>query len=101
MVALLIEKVTDLNFMLALLGGLAVAATVVMAVKGLKATMDAAVKATASEEPDEQIGKGGKVAAAVYETLDDYMADLNDPRYDTNETFRRQVMAKLDRSNVM
>ena len=28
MVALLIEKVTDLNFMLALLGGLAVAATV-------------------------------------------------------------------------
>jgi len=29
------------------------------------------------------------------------MADLNDPRYDTNETFRRQVMAKLDRSNVM
>ncbi len=76
-------------------------ATVVMAVKGLKATMDAAVKATASEEPDEQIGKGGKVAAAVYETLDDYMADLNDPRYDTNETFRRQVMAKLNRSNVM
>lgn len=76
-------------------------ATVVMAVKGLKATMDAAVKASASEEPEEQISKGGKVAGTSYETLDDYMADLNDPRYDSNETFRRQVMAKLDRSNIM
>jgi hypothetical protein len=76
-------------------------ATVVMAVKGLKATMDAAVKANASEEPEEQIGKGGKTNATSYESLDDYMADLEDPRYDSNETFRRQVMAKLDRSNIM
>lgn len=76
-------------------------ATVTMAVKGLKATMDAALKASASEEPEEQISRGGKVPSTVYETLDDYMADLNDPRYDSNETFRRQVMAKLDRSNIM
>lgn len=76
-------------------------ATVVMAVKGLKATMDAAVKANASEEPAEQITRSGKTATTVYETLDDYMADLNDPRYDTNESFRRKVMEKLDRSNIM
>jgi hypothetical protein len=76
-------------------------ATVVMAVKGLKATMDAAVKANASEEPEEQIGKGGKSNATTYETMDDYMADLDDPKYDTNESFRRAVMAKLDRSNIM
>jgi hypothetical protein len=76
-------------------------ATVLMAVKGLKATMDAAVKANASEEPAEQISKGGKTPTTTYESLDDYMADLNDPRYDTNETFRRKVMEKLDRSSIM
>ncbi|MER8640997.1 hypothetical protein [Mesorhizobium sp. M1252] len=76
-------------------------ATVLMAVKGLKATMDAVVKANASEEPAEQISKGGKTPTTTYESLDDYMADLNDPRYDTNETFRRKVMEKLDRSSIM
>ncbi|MER9205200.1 hypothetical protein [Mesorhizobium sp. M0771] len=76
-------------------------ATVLMAVKGLKATMDAAVKANASEEPAEQISKGGKTPTTTYESLDDYMADLNDPRYDTSETFRRKVMEKLDRSSIM
>ncbi|MBT1154427.1 hypothetical protein J1C56_02360 [Aminobacter anthyllidis] len=76
-------------------------ATALMAIRGLKARMDAAVKAEASEEPEETVGKGGKTSGNAYASLDDYMADLNDPRYDTNATFRNQVMAKLARSNVM
>lgn len=76
-------------------------ATALMAVKGLKARMDASVRASASEEPQEQISKGGKTTGNAYEHEDDYMADLMDPRYDSNETFRRQVMAKLARSKIM
>ena len=72
-----------------------------MAIKGLKARMDAAVAASSSEEPSEQISRGGKVSGNVYESTDDYMEDVNDPRYETNETFRSQVMAKLGRSKIM
>jgi hypothetical protein len=76
-------------------------ARALFAIKGLKAARDAAVKESASEEPEEQISKNGKSAKTTYDHIDDYMADLNDPRYDTNETFRRKVMEKLDRSNIM
>jgi hypothetical protein len=72
-----------------------------MAVRGLKARMDASARESASQEPEEQISKGGKTGGSVYLHEDEYMDDLNDPRYDKNEAFRRQVMAKLSRSNIM
>lgn len=69
-----------------------------MAVQGLQARWAGALQQETSQEPEVTIGGKGRVAADVYQTLDDYMADLNNPKYDTNETYRRQVMAKLARS---
>jgi hypothetical protein len=76
-------------------------AKAMLAIKGLKADWTAALAADASEEPEVQInGKGGP-KADTYASLDDYMEDLNDPRYDTNETFRKKVAQKLSRSRIM
>ncbi|WP_349434237.1 hypothetical protein [Pararhizobium sp. A13] len=75
-----------------------------LAIKGLKADWEAALQvelADASQEPEAPLNGKGAPAANVYQTLDDYMEDLNDPRYDTNETFRNQVMQKLSRSKIM
>lgn len=73
---------------------------VLQAVKALKADYTAA-RAEDSQEPEETVDVRGKPASNVYEHMDDYLADLNDPRYDSSETFRAKVMAKLDRSNIM
>lgn len=72
-----------------------------LAIKGLKADWSAAVAAEASNEPEVQLNGKAAPAANVYQSLDDYMEDLNDPRYDTNETFRNQVAVKLSRSKIM
>lgn len=78
---------------------------VLRAIKALHADYSRAVaEATKddSREPEAPVTvKGASVGGSRYETMDDYLADLNDPRYDTNESFRRQVMAKLARSNIM
>lgn len=75
---------------------------VLNAVKALKADFEAHRKANDSVEPESVIeAKGGAPKADTYAHLDDYMADLSDPRYATSETFRQKVMAKLSRSNVM
>lgn len=76
-------------------------AKALIAIRGLKASMDAAKKAEASEEPETNVNAKGATSSTVYETMDDYMEDLNDPKYDTSETFRRKVMAKLGRSKIM
>lgn len=74
-------------------------AKVLAAVRGLNAQWVQAVMAEANEEPEEEITpKGAAATGSVYASIDDYMADLNDPRYDQSETFRAQVMAKLARS---
>jgi hypothetical protein len=74
-------------------------AKILAAVRGLNAQWTQAVMQEASEEPDEEITpKGNGSTASRYATLDDYMADLNDPRYDSNESFRNSVIAKLARS---
>lgn len=74
-------------------------AKVKAAVRGLNAQWMAAVTQEVSEEPEDQITPKGQGAGGTrYASLDDYMADLNDPRYDQSETFRNQVMAKLARS---
>lgn len=70
-------------------------ATAMLAVEGLKAKWSTAVAAESSDEPEVQVNGRGQSNAGGYETMDDYMEDLADPRYDTNETFRRQVMKKL------
>lgn len=70
------------------------------AVKGLNAQWMAAIAAESSEEPEDAITpKGGQRTGSTYESHDDFMNDLNDPRYDESETFRAQVMAKRARSN--
>lgn len=76
------------------------AETALMAVRGLKARYDSEMAKDASEEPEEVVTSKGQVKGDVYESMDDYMADMNDPKYDENETFRKKVMAKLARSNI-
>ncbi|WP_319413851.1 hypothetical protein [uncultured Cohaesibacter sp.] len=71
------------------------------AVRGLNARWMAAVMEEASEEPEDEITpRGGATTTDTYASFDDYMEDLNDPRYDTSETFRNKVMLKRDRSNL-
>lgn len=75
-----------------------------LAIKGLKADWEAALQADladASQEPEAPLNGKGAAAANVYASLDDYMEDLNDPKYDTNESFRAKVMQKLARSQIM
>lgn len=77
-------------------------AAVVMAVRGLKAQYDAAMSKDSSEEPEEVISaKGGRTRGDTYEDMAQYMADMDDPRYETSEAFRAKVAAKLGRSNIM
>jgi len=73
----------------------------ILAIKGLKADWEAALMADMSDEPQTPLNAKGAVPQAGYASLDDYMEDLNDPRYDKNETFRAQVAAKLAKSNIM
>lgn len=72
------------------------------AIKALKADYESAMQKDLSVEPEEQVdAKGGNTSGNVYTHMDEYEADLNDPRYDTNEAFRAKVIQKLDRSNIM
>ena len=71
------------------------------AVKALKGDYESS-KGGDAQEPEEIISAKGAANSSRYETFDDYMEDLNDPRYDTNEGFRNKVAQKLSRSpNVM
>jgi hypothetical protein len=75
-------------------------AAVRAAVRGLNAQWTQAIMQEANEEPEEEITpKGNGTTGSKYASMDDYMDDLNDPRYDTSETFRAQVIAKLGRSS--
>ncbi len=73
---------------------------VIRAVKALKSDF-AASRQNDSQEPEDVVTGNGQAPKNVYESMDDYLEDLNDPRYDTNESFRAKVMAKLDRSSIM
>ena len=74
-------------------------ATTLQAVRGLHAQYKAATD-DGTREPGETL-EGRKAASGdVYNHMDDYMADLNDPRYDQSESFRAKVMAKLNRSSI-
>lgn len=76
---------------------------VMMAVRALKARYDDEVTSKQSQEPEEEVtGQGGVKATGGYDSLDEYMEDMADPRYDTNETYRNKVIAKLAKSpNLM
>lgn len=72
-----------------------------MAIKALKADYSAAVAKDASVEPEQMIDpKGGETSGNVYNHQDEFLADLSDPRYETSEAFRQQVMAKVGRSKI-
>lgn len=74
-------------------------AKVKMAVQGLNARWMAAASEGASEEPEEQItSKSAPGASSGYASFDEYMEAASDPRYDTNESYRNAVIAKLARS---
>ncbi|KQR67874.1 capsid assembly protein [Rhizobium sp. Leaf341] len=72
-----------------------------LAIKGLKADWEASLMEDLSYEPESPVSTKGAAPVNTYQSLDDYMEDLNDPRYDTNESFRASVMAKLSRSKIM
>lgn len=73
---------------------------VLQAVKALKADYERAIAADRSEEPEAVVTAKGKTSGNVYSHQDEWLADLADPRYDSNEAFRQQVMAKLARSKI-
>lgn len=72
-----------------------------MAIKALNADYKAAVDKDASVEPQQMVdAKGGETSGNIYNHQDEFLADLDDPRYKTSEAFRQQVMAKLGRSKI-
>lgn len=74
-------------------------ATVLQAVRALNARYQSASD-DGTQEPQEQINGGGTAQSNAYNHMDDYMADISDPRYDISATFRAKVMDKLSRSNI-
>lgn len=69
-----------------------------LAVRGLHASYSAAQAKVRSNEPTNPLNPRGSAAVTGYAHLDDYLSDLNDPRYDKSESFRSQVAAKLAQS---
>lgn len=70
--------------------------TATVAVKGLYAQMQLAQGVAPKVQLD---GKGGS-SNDVYESQAQMEADMNDPRYQTDEAFRQKVYAKLARSEI-
>ena len=67
------------------------------AVKGLKARYDASV----GYEPTRQIKSDGKSASdTMYRSVAELQKDMGDPRYKNDPAFRKDVEAKLGRSNI-
>ena len=74
-------------------------AKILQAVRGLNAQHQLATN-DGTSEPEETLDGKGKATGDVYNHMDDYMADMNDPRYETSESFRAKVMMKLGRSKI-
>jgi len=75
---------------------------VMNAVKALKADFEGHSRANNSVEPEVTIEpRGGTPKGDLYLHLDDYMSDLNDPRYEKSEGYRQKVHAKLARSRIL
>jgi len=75
-------------------------ATTLQAVRGMYAQYFDATD-DGVNEPDEEVdARNSNASGSVYEHMDDYMADMNNPLYETSETYRHKVMLKLDRSNI-
>ena len=72
---------------------------VVAAVKGLDAQMKLAAH-NAGDEPESMVQGDPAKGGDTYRNQAEFLQDLNDPRYETSETFRENVMAKVDRSNI-
>lgn len=70
--------------------------TAIMAAKGLQARHTASV----GVEPKVTLGGNSPASAEVYESVAQVTADMNDPRYRTDNAFRQKVEQKLGRSNV-
>tara|TARA_R100001086_G_scaffold243170_1_gene171731 strand:- start:1189 stop:2031 length:843 start_codon:yes stop_codon:yes gene_type:complete len=73
-------------------GNLSVAKT---AVEGLQARM----KLAQGDAPTRQVEGKSTSGSDVYESYAQMEADMNDPRYETDEAFRKKVYDKLARSN--
>jgi len=67
-----------------------------LAVAGLKAQFDEAN----GYEGRMLTGKGAKTSSDVYQSQPELVAAMSDPRYDSDPAYRRQVMEKLDRSDM-
>ena len=67
-----------------------------LAVAGLKAQFDEAN----GYEGRMLTGKGAKTSGDVYQSQPELVAAMSDPRYDSDPAYRRQVMEKLDRSDM-
>jgi hypothetical protein len=76
--------------------------TAMMAIKALKGDYEAALMAEMSYEPEDPVEtRGGPTASGGgFENMDDYMTAMQDPRYDTSESYRKQVAARLSKSNI-
>lgn len=70
--------------------------TTLEAVKGLKARMDS----EGVVEPSETLAGKPSPAGSVYENQAEYLSDMSDPRYDSDEAFRRKADAKALRSPI-
>jgi len=68
-----------------------------LAVQGVNAKFVAAN----GQEPQLLSGKTTAAAVSAYRSVAEMKADMNDPRYRTDEAFRNDVREKLARSNIM
>lgn len=75
-------------------------AMVLQAVRGLNARYASANDDGTREPASTESGRAA-VSKNSYKHLDEYMADLNDPRYETSEGYRNQVMIKLGNSGEL
>lgn len=58
-------------------------------------------QAARPDEPTLVQGSGGRVSADVYESRQQLTADMADPRYQSDPAFRRKVIEKLGRSDIL
>jgi hypothetical protein len=71
-------------------------AVIMQAVRGLKAMRDAA----SGTEPARRIGGGPAPSVEPFATQAEMATAMSDPRYDTSETYRNQVMARVAVSRI-
>lgn len=68
-----------------------------LAMAGVKARYD---MANVSSQGNTLRGNTGGVRSSGYKSQQDYMSDVSDPRYRTDERFRDKVKSKLERSSL-